>query len=733
MSENIEKLIYAAKEAGIVSELSQSGKYISFALLGEGKGKRRYELCLEGDPDEGHPTAERAMRASDALIELDLRLGGTYNCFAVSMANIEPPTGVELARMLGVGAGVRVSEPKGEAVDRFSGEVTHMIQVVIDIFIGDSTYDTVIDNVYVNCQDDLASGGKICLFKSAGETVFDTGDTVLDKKGISIEEDKRAARALLGQLTGKHISRTYQGVLKALSEDKGSNFYKYLAGVAKTKPKMPVGRIEMRIRSLYLGAERVKQFIYTLTSRDGYSQDVKLFWNKSSTSLGKDDALYLIKEGESFVGITCERPDKGAVEFKRDVICAKTPVCADDGKYRLESRFFPRSMLKVRSCEYCPQSYYASDATDKLYREGFTLLDGTHACEACNHENMTVTRRNRKRFKYRTRAKRFSDGALGELFTEYEYVGGDSLVNIKNGGNAFLCSHCGLYIYRNEKTSPKDIPTCEICKEYVCKECFAEMRRERSAYYISGDALKSVTFCNYCKNHETVSYDGRTLRIYPAYTDSSEREEGFVLDSATKREASSLEVCGDCGRLIFTGIKKIPDGDRCVKCGAYFGGECVKGARGRHPSGATVCEACMSTLKSPEADSLFCENLRCKAEYEYGDIRTEAVRSYIQSADYTQEFLKRHSSFIRGVMGIFAARRLGGAEVCLVGGIKLRLKDASLASTPDACAADVEYRLDVKVGRAVRRFIIKAEAMLSQIENGACSVDITGERAVYGG
>ena len=79
MSENIKELIYAAKEAGLVSELSQSGKYISFALLGEGKGKRRYELCLEGDPDEGHPTAERAMRASDALIELDLRLGGTYN------------------------------------------------------------------------------------------------------------------------------------------------------------------------------------------------------------------------------------------------------------------------------------------------------------------------------------------------------------------------------------------------------------------------------------------------------------------------------------------------------------------------------------------------------------------------------------------------------------------------------------------------------------------------------
>lgn len=731
MSKNITELIEAAEAAGIVSSLKREGRYISFAIDSAG-GKRHYELCLEGDPSAEHPSAERAMRASDAVMDIYTRLNETYNCFAVSMANIEPPTGAELARILGVDSSVKVSEPRGEAVDRFSGEVTHMIQVVIDIFIGDSIYDTVIDNVYVNCHTDPVSGGRVCLFKSAGEKVFDTNETVLDKKGDTIEADKMAARTLLSELTGKNVSRTYQGVLKALSEDKASNFYKYLDGVAKTKPRMPVGRIEMRIRSLYLGAEKVKQFVYTLSSRDGYSQDVKLFWNKSSRLYDKGDKLYLITEGERFVGVTCERPEAGAVEFKRDVIYAKTPAMGEDGKYRLEPIFFPRSMLKVRGCEYCHGSYYASDATDRAYRECFTLLDGSHGCEVCTHENYTV-KRNRKKYKYRARAKRLSDAVSGGFFTEYEEIGGDVLVDIEKGGNAFKCSHCGLFVYKNTNIKNEDIHTCEICGEYVCNECYREMSISYRAYNGTGADLPDVVFCNTCAKDETVEYNDETLKLYTAYTDYTESEECFVLDDAERSETGSLELCGECGKYIYTAKVPMPEDGRCVKCGAYLGRGCLEVARGRLDNGNSLCGACMNLLKNQDLRKLFLENLKLKTEYEYTDMRLSSIRKYLESALYILPFIERHKEFIKRHMGILAAIKFGGATARLVGGIAFRLKDENLLDKPDPCVAELEYRLEVRVGRACRRFIIKADAMLSQIENGACQVDITRERVVYGG
>ena len=194
-----------------------------------------------------------------------------------------------------------------------------------------------------------------------------------------------------------------------------------------------------------------------------------------------------------------------------------------------------------------------------------------------------------------------------------------------------------------------------------------------------------------------------------------------------------LELCGECGKYIYTANVPMPEDGRCVKCGAYLGQGCLEVARGRLDNGNSLCGACMDSLKNQDLRKHFYENLKLKTEYEYTDMRLSSIRKYLESALYILPFIERHKEFIKRHMGILAAIKFGSAVAELKGGIAFRLKDETLLDKPDPCAAELEYRLDVRVGRACRRFIIKADAMLSQIENGACQVDITRERVVYGG
>ena len=111
MSKNIKKLLIKAQDAEVIKIESPEGNddYVTFSMrTGEGKGKQ-YQLCFTGNPDNDHRMAERAMRASDGVMDIQSMIDSSFNCFAVSMANIKPPSGDELRKMLGI---AKIMRPK---------------------------------------------------------------------------------------------------------------------------------------------------------------------------------------------------------------------------------------------------------------------------------------------------------------------------------------------------------------------------------------------------------------------------------------------------------------------------------------------------------------------------------------------------------------------------------------------------------------------------------------------
>ena len=96
MSKNIKKLLIKAQDAEVIKIESPEGNddYVTFSMrTGEGKGKQ-YQLCFTGNPDNDHRMAERAMRASDGVMDIQSMIDSSFNCFAVSMATTccaEPP------------------------------------------------------------------------------------------------------------------------------------------------------------------------------------------------------------------------------------------------------------------------------------------------------------------------------------------------------------------------------------------------------------------------------------------------------------------------------------------------------------------------------------------------------------------------------------------------------------------------------------------------------------------
>ena len=143
MSNNIKEFVNAANAGviGIMKDLEfkgSKGEYCSFKLVDkESNTEKEYELCFSGNPKADHPKAERAMRASNAVMDLFSKIESSYNCFAVAMASIEPPTPEELRSNINLDGRFKIepavsTEESGRA---FTGATTHMLEVIIDIFL----------------------------------------------------------------------------------------------------------------------------------------------------------------------------------------------------------------------------------------------------------------------------------------------------------------------------------------------------------------------------------------------------------------------------------------------------------------------------------------------------------------------------------------------------------------------------------------------------------------------
>ena len=742
MSNKIKRLIDAASEAGLIKNVKTdgSGKYLGFEMDG-----RDYELCLNGNPDHAsHPRAERALRASDAVIDLFSKIDHSYNCFAVSMSSIEAPTAEGLRSMLKIPRNVKVSEPREQTKKSFSG-ITHMLEVIIDIFIGNDVNGTVVDRVFAEKVSNRF------IFRRAKEDEFSYDADVI--RNFDSKKAGDAARKLLGDLgrvdelgrvkkddNSKKMGMTYKLILKALAEDPDSEFSKFMEGVrarhqtngAQSNNGGNIGRIEMRFNSLYVGAERVKRFVYTLTPRGEDPVEYVLDWGKP-VGVGEARELYVLVDGGEYVGATSIPPMNAEGEIDKTMkiadgdglIFGYLPRKGKGGVLSLRSGFVPEKKYKSRRrvCPWCLCTYYAELEEHARYREQYPLLDrenhNEYGCEKCCVEGKTVSR-GFLDYEYKTNIKTTDGKRRGAMFTRVDKNG--ITISLENGGNVFSCSNCGdLICHEPHSTNPV---VCDLCGGFVCGSCAKAMK---SGVYKEKNNNHNPVFCSKCEGAKSVHYKKKELKVYKAYR-PDEKEIVYVLDSPTLNEESHLEKCSECDKLIYTDGASVTQ--RCERCGMYAGDKCYPKNVSSRFGGAHVCKLCNSEMNADKGElDAFMEYVSAKRDDNLEAFRESLIKTYLASKEYLLELKNSFRDKFIMAMGHFGRKSYD--QVFFATGI-----DAwSIVKKGTDASYRVNFLVYVLGGGSIYRFGVDGVVQLSDndgLDVGMLTGNIKYKGVMYG-
>ncbi len=749
MSENIRELIHAASEASkaadnkdkiIMTELKDSGNYASFKLKDDSNTEKEYELCFSGNPSNEHPKAERAMRASSAVMDLFSTIEHQFNCFAVTMASIEPPEPDAFKSEIRLGEGYTVD--KAEAVNdddstsAFTGATTHMIEVIIDIFLGNETTRTVVDRVYVEMD-----ANNELKFESASGKAFEhmTQEQYKDLyTGQKEEEAKKKAEELLTKLrTG--ISNNYNKILTALAEDEKSvfsSFFIKLKNDRKQEGYNPgdtldpharnVGRIEMRYNTLFLGTERFKEFVYKI-HKGSETFDFRLKWGRKQSS--KDARLYYLESdgvnGREFIGLTTEKPEKGAKLFEAgdQIVCGQMPR-TKKGVLRLENAVLPKKEYgEPVSCDRCGEKYFATPALNKKYREQFSVIDAKEDIKACGCERCAVngkefTMPNGTRVRYISSVNSFDMSVSGPIFAEIDFSG-----KYVEGGNVFECAHCDKDFYIGAKDQNR--VSCDICGALVCKNCRGKMEKENVLMNCVSPGSGDVVFCKQCagrfERSEAVRYKSLRCKMYNAYADGSESKPVKILAEENYQNSQLLEKCADCKKLIYKKSGTLKEENRCKRCGLYLGDECVKKAKKNDRGIFLICADCHGEFKrNPKLEKEFYSAVLEKKIREVNSVRTSKISSSYLKDCLNTGCRKIFSSYMtykdRKAFGQNGKIEIDGAPLIIE---KNALKNTEVTRTNymaeyyKVLSANATYTVEfiakVTVKASVYRFVISAD------------------------
>jgi len=374
-----------------------------------------------------------------------------------------------------------VSEPK-TVEKKSSAGIIHMLEVIIDIFIGSDERKTIIERVIAEKSKNKFT------FRRANEDEFEfSGDTDESFDAKKASEDANSLLDDLGKVNGetqKRMSATYKRILGALANDPDSEFSKFIQEVSKRRresgieahPSGNVGRVEMRFNSLFVGAEGVKRFVYTLTHEGGDSAKLVLDCGRLIGS-GTTPQLYLLIENGKCIGATSvpQRNDTGKIDESLKIKDGRGLVFGHrlqkkNGEYSFVWDFISKkdSDTKKRTCPWCSSTYYAGDDEYKKYISQFPLLDNSNGCEICCKEKKRLTK-DGATYEYRSGVIHQNSGKKGAMFVRVNARGG--LVNIRkgNGGNAFFCNMCERVVYHSDGSSEPN--KCDECQKYLCSDC----------------------------------------------------------------------------------------------------------------------------------------------------------------------------------------------------------------------------------------------------------------------
>ncbi len=303
------KFIIAALDNGLVecTEIFQD-IYYRFKIAGS---KRVYEVCFGIDPPKTgeHARAERALRASGFIIDLQGLIDKEYNCYVVPDVDIRGPKASKLReRVFGADSEVLVTEAKGEkgsgsaAVSYgFVYELEVMINAAVD-YDGGRNYEYVRinDSVVVEAR---VEGEKLSV---SYEHKHIDRKTAKDAKVENISEEQLSTvRKVLAYVASNEEKRK---ILEELAKSEESGFSKRFLSLLPNMKGVRVGQVSVEPCAIYVDRIPNKTFAYDVTLK-GHTQPfvLKLTWNDLDTRFKMTTPLYVVAgEDGSFEGFTYE-------------------------------------------------------------------------------------------------------------------------------------------------------------------------------------------------------------------------------------------------------------------------------------------------------------------------------------------------------------------------------------------------------------------------------------------
>ena len=320
--------ILAALNNELVQCVGYEDGYFRFCILEKETAgvktysEREYEVCFGVNPPKSgkHALAERALRASEFIINLLGLIGKEYNCYVVPEIEINAPNVKDVRNRVFEGEeGVSITEGKSSGVKsaasyNFVYELEVMINAAVDYAGGEKyEYARINDSVVVEVS---VVGDKWDFSYSYNEHLR----KIVDEKGGESTEDIKPeqlemVRRVLEKVASNEEKRE---ILEALASNENSKFTQNFLKKLGEMYDVRVGQISVEPCAIYVDRIPNKTFAYTVKA-DGSSQGfvLKLTWNKKPNEFKKDIPLYLVTDGEGrFDGLTYEKEYKDGESVK---------------------------------------------------------------------------------------------------------------------------------------------------------------------------------------------------------------------------------------------------------------------------------------------------------------------------------------------------------------------------------------------------------------------------------
>ena len=454
-------LIVAAIDNSIISSGKELGDgYFSFTLdIGGGK-RAEYEVRIGANPSRAtHPTAERAIRASEFVDMLISIMDREHNCYVVQSVDVRRPSCDEVKKRVFRNRPVTVTEntSMGGASSYFRAASEYDLQVEIIASIGNA-FKRMSDYLSVRIDNNNNVTYSHKPFKCNN---YFKGDGIPD--GFDIERAQEQIDNIC-KIVGGDISvaegagtdvllnrnLNNQAMLDAFLRSEDSEFSKFLNEISG-KETVTVGQISITPTSVLASAIPEMEFIYDVSENGSEPVQLSLIWSHESGALTADSLLYIVTDADgNFRGLSYNSDEgkRESFEAQDDLVVANKII---NGRCEPLGLTFPidNKNTSYKGVTACAAKVSGSNAygTDRYYYLSETkIIDGGVYLKAeCKKCGLKGEEHWSGKMEKAAIVKR-TQGGSAPVFTRNALI-------FNSGLSMHKCETCGCAIYSLENST----------------------------------------------------------------------------------------------------------------------------------------------------------------------------------------------------------------------------------------------------------------------------------------